>query len=164
MSLATLLQRRPARAVARPMRRVALGSALAALAATALTACGNQYDAYCHTVRAKQTSLSKVLDADGKAALLEALPAFEQLKKQAPSDVQPQWQILVTALTGLQQALREAHVDPATYDRATTTISQQEKDRIDAAAAQLGTQRVAAALQAVAQETRDVCHTPLTLG
>ena len=37
-------------------------------------------------------------------------------------------------------------------------------ERIDAAAAQLGTQRVVTALQAVAQETRDVCHTPLTLG
>lgn len=146
------------------MRRGLAGLGVAALTVAALSACGNQDDDYCHTVRAKQTTLSKILDGDGQAALLKALPTFEQLRKQAPSDVQPQWQILVTALSGLQTALDDAHVDASTYDRNTAKITQQQKDRIDAAAAQLSTARVTGALQAVSQETRDVCHTPLTLG
>lgn len=137
---------------------------VAVLVAGSLSTCGSQYTDYCGTVRSHQQSLSKILDADGKAALLQALPTFERLQSQAPDDVEPQWQVLVTALTGLKSALAQAHVDPSTYDRNTTKISQQDKDRIDAAAAQLGTQRVVTALQAVAQETRDVCHTPLTLG
>lgn len=137
---------------------------IATLVALGLSACGNQYDDYCHTVHAKQTALTKILDEGGHAAMLKALPDFRQLQHQAPSDVQPQWQVLVTALSGLQKALDDAHVDASTYDRDTTKLSQQQKDRIDAAAAQLGTARVVQALQAVAQETRDVCHTPLTLG
>ena len=137
---------------------------VATLAAAVLTGCGNQYDDYCHSVRAKQTALSRILDAGGNAALLKALPAFRDLKSQSPTDIRPQWQVLVTALSGLQTALADAHVDAATYDRDTTTVSKQQKDAIDAAAAQLGTQRVVDALAAVAQETRDVCHTPLTLG
>lgn len=142
------------------LRLVLVGVAVTAT----LSACGNQYDDYCSTVRGQQASLGKILDAGGQAALLKALPTFQRLQSQAPSDVEPQWQILVTALSGLKTALADAHLDPSTYDRNTTKISQHDKDRIDAAAAQLGSARVSGALQAVAQETRDVCHTPLTLG
>lgn len=146
------------------LRRVPAGLAVAVAVGTMLTGCGSRYDAYCGTVRSKQASLSRTLDAGGQATLLQALPTFEQLKSQAPDDVQPDWQVLVTALSGLKSALTQAHVDPSTYDRNTTKVTPQQKDRIDAAAAQLGTQRVTDALRAVAQEARDVCHTPLTLG
>lgn len=146
------------------MRRALAGLGVAVLTATGVTACDNQYDSYCHTVRAQQGALSKTLDTDGHAALLRALPTFEQLQQRSPADVQPQWQVLVTALRGLQSALAQAHVDPSTYNRDTAKISQQQKDRIDAAAAQLASPRVTGALQAVSQEVRDVCHTPLTLG
>ena len=78
-----------------------------------------------------------------------------------PSD----WKVVVTGLTALQDALDDAGVDPATYDRdhPPEGLSQQDEDRIDAAAQQLTTKESVAAFEAVDQQARDVCKTPLRL-
>ena len=59
----------------------------------------------------------------------------------------------------------DAGVDPATYDRddPPEDVSEEERDRIDAAAEELTTQESVAAFAAVEQQARDVCKTPLRL-
>ena len=55
---------------------------------------------------------------------------------QAPEDIRDEWQTVIDALEGLEQALDDAGVDPATYDRdhPPDGLSQAEQDAIDAAA------------------------------
>ena len=72
---------------------------------------------------------------------------------------------MVSGLTALEAALDDAGVDPATYDRDDPPegLSDEEKDRIDAAAEELRTPDSEAAFAAVEQQARDVCKTPLRL-
>ena len=83
----------------------------------------------------------------------------------APSDIRDDWRIVVNGLAALESALDDAGVDPATYDREKPPegLSDQERDRIDAAAQQLTTEDSVAAFAAVEQQARDVCKTPLRL-
>lgn len=139
---------------------------IAAALATALAGCGGDpYAGYCDSVRSHQEQLTRTLDAGGPAALLEALPAFEELRRDAPDDIADDWAVLTKALGDLRDALRAAGVDPATYRPGTPPpgVSQADRDRIASAATEVGGERTRAALAAVDQQARDVCHTPLTL-
>ena len=49
--------------------------------------------------------------------LLRALPIFRELEDAAPDDIRDDWKIVVDGLTALEDALDDAGVDPATYDR-----------------------------------------------
>src|SRR3954470_4960121 len=99
------------------VRRLVAGGLTAALAAALLVACGGDpYADYCDAVKSHQQALSRTLDAGGHQALLKALPTFESLQDDAPSDVRDDWKALTGALTELQDALAAADVDPATYD------------------------------------------------
>ncbi|MFI2707317.1 hypothetical protein ACH5WX_07210, partial [Nocardioides sp. CER28] len=112
-----------------------------------------------------QEGLSKTLEAGGPQALLKALPTFEVLQDKAPSDIEGDWATLTKALGDLERALADADVDPATYDPATPPagLTKSEQDRITAAATEVGADRTRAALAAVDQHARDVCHAPLTV-
>ncbi|HEY0888903.1 MAG TPA: hypothetical protein VGE38_04760 [Nocardioides sp.] len=122
-------------------------------------------EAYCDAVSEHQESLGEILGQGGPAALLRALPIFRDLQEQAPDDIADDWQVLVDALGDLEQAVEEAGADPATYDREAPPagVTAQEQSRIDAAAAEVGGEGTRAALAAVEQQARDVCHTPLAL-
>jgi len=145
-----------------PVRRLLV----TALTLATLGACGGDpYAGYCDRVKSHRDELTRTLDAGGPEALLKALPTFEQLRDGAPSDIADDWKTLTTALTHLQDALNAAHVDPATYDPAKPPagVTAAERDRIAAAATEVGGDRTRAALAAVDQQARDVCHAPLTL-
>ena len=148
------------------MRRpLALGVALG-LVLPALVACGgSDQDAYCAAVKDHQQELSDIVGSGEPDSLLKALDVFRDLQDQAPGDITDEWQQVVTSLEALQQALEDAGVDPATYDRAHphAGLTPAEKARIDAAAAQLGSGTTLRALQDLDQQARDVCKTPLTL-
>lgn len=120
---------------------------------------------YCEVVESHQEELTTILGEGGPDALLRALPVFRDLHDAAPSDVRDDWQVVVSGLTGLQTALDDADVDPATYDRDTLPqgVTDAERDRIDAAAEKLTTEESVAAFAAVEQQARDVCKTPLRL-
>jgi hypothetical protein len=126
---------------------------------------GDRYASYCGSLEDHRAALTKTLDAGGPQALLRALPTLRDLQRDAPDDIADDWRTLTGALTGLQDALRDAGVDPATYDRAKPPpgVTQAERDRIDAAATEVGSARTQAALTAVDQQARDVCHASLTL-
>lgn len=135
------------------------------LAVPLLASCGNSYDAYCAQVTASQQQLGESFAEGGPAALIDALPTLERLQGKAPSDVRGDWDQVVGAIQGLQQALQQAGVDPATYtaSKMPAGLTAAQKAGIKAAASDLESNDTLAASQAIQQETRDVCHTPLSL-
>ncbi|HVX54689.1 hypothetical protein [Nocardioides sp.] len=146
--------------------RCAVTAGLAVSVLAGLAGCGGSPQAsYCDEVKSQQTQLSKVIGAGGEAALLDALPIFRRLQGKAPSDVRADWTTVVDALAGLDKALTAAHVDPKTYDakHPPAGVSAAQQRAIAAAATTLGSQKTLAALAAVQQQARDVCHTPLSL-
>lgn len=134
------------------------------LAVPLLTGCGGGKD-YCGAVRDHQSELGSIAHGGDRMALLQALPIFEDLEGLAPDDVTAQWQLLVTRITALRNALEHAGVDPSSYDAAKPPagLSDDDRRRIRDAAAQLAAADTQQALSTVQQEVLDVCHTPLDL-
>ena len=130
-----------------------------------LAACGSDQDDYCAAVQEHQQELSDIVGSGAPDALLKALDAFRDLQDHAPDDITDEWQQVVGRIEALAEALDAAGVDPATYDRdhPPEGVTAEQKARIDAAAAQLGSGTTLRALQDLDQQARDVCRTPLTL-
>jgi hypothetical protein len=149
------------------MRQALAGLVLGPLLASALVGCGEDdpFAAYCDEVKAQQKPLTEALATEGPTALIEALPSFERLSEEAPDDIADDWSALIDAIDGLVEALDAADVDPATYDREKPPegLTDEEQSAIDAAARRLTTPETARALEAVQQQARDVCKTPLSL-
>jgi hypothetical protein len=141
----------------------ALVLVLAALAS--LSGCKDQQEKYCDAVKDHQQKLGEVLGSGAPDALLEALPIFRDLAGEAPEDIRDDWKTVISALEGLQKALEDAGVDPRSYDRdhPPAGLSAEDKQAIDAAAARLGSEATNTAVNAVDQEAKDVCGTPLQL-
>ena len=144
------------------MRAAAAVLAIALLA----TGCADQQEKYCDAVEDHQQELGEVLGGASPDALLKALPIFEDLADEAPEDIRDEWKTVIDALDGLQQALEDAGVDPATYDRRPPPegLSQADQDAIDAAASQLTSEETVTAFNGVDQQAKDVCGTPLQIG
>jgi len=143
-------------------------AALAALALPLLlvpTGCDSRQDDYCGAVEEHQERLTEITTGGDDDALIKALPIFEDLQDKAPRDITDDWQQVVSRVKALQEALHDAGVDPASYDRdhPPAGVGAEARTRIDAAARELGSETTAAALQSLDQEARDVCHTPLTM-
>jgi hypothetical protein len=131
-----------------------------------LAACGgSEQDAYCEAVADRQEELSEIVGSGEPDALLQALDVFEELQDDAPGDISDEWQQVVGRIEALGDALEDAGIDPASYDRANppADLSQEDRAAIDAAAKQLGSGTTLRALQDLDQHARDVCQTPLTL-
>jgi hypothetical protein len=142
--------------------------AAAALLAAALlvTGCADQKEKYCDAVEDHQQELGEILGGGSPDALLTALPIFRDLAEDAPEDLRDEWKTVIDAVSGLQEALEDAGVDPATYDRdhPPEGLSQADQDAIDAAARQLSSEETVTALSGVDQQAKDVCGTPLQIG
>ncbi|WP_232676046.1 hypothetical protein [Nocardioides sp. R-C-SC26] len=150
-------------AAARRLRPVLTVAAL--VATTSLSACGGDPTAdYCAEVEARQSALSAAV-ADGAATgLLSALPELEELAAAAPDDLVDEWAVVTERLGGLQKALSAAGIDdPAGYDPTDPPegVSAAQVERIRAAASALDTPEMRTAFNAVQQQARDVCKTPL---
>jgi hypothetical protein len=127
-----------------------------------LTSCGQDY---CGTVEEHQAELTDVTASGSPAALLEALPIFRELQEQAPDDIRDDWDAFLDPLEELDDALRDADVDPASYDRTDLPagLTEEERTRIQDAALALAQPAVVQAFDSVQQQAKDVCHTPLSL-
>jgi hypothetical protein len=134
------------------------------LTATLLVAgCADEKEKYCDAVKDHQQELGRILGEGGPDALLKALPIFSDLADDAPDDIRDDWRTVVGALKGLETALDDAGVDPATYDRdkPPSGLSNDDQAAIDAAALELTSNATVQALNSVQQQARDVCGTPL---
>jgi hypothetical protein len=145
-------------------RGLAALTTLVVVSAPLLTACGGG-QSYCDAVASHQAELGTLAQSGQKTALLQALPAFEDLQSKAPADVSADLQLVVTRVKALQEALDAAGVDPSTYDprHPPQGLSRADRDAIRQAAAALAASDTVAALSDVQQEVLDVCHTPLEL-
>jgi hypothetical protein len=126
-----------------------------------LTSCGQDY---CDAVEENQAELTDVTASGSPGALLEALPIFRDLAEQAPDDIRDDWKAFLDPLEELDDALRDADVDPGAYDadELPVELSEEERSRIRAAGAALADPTVVQALDGVQQQAKDVCHTPLS--
>lgn len=143
------------------MRRLLAAAVLLPL----LAGCGSDQDDYCDAVADHQQELSDIVGSGQPDALLQALDVFHDLQDQAPDDISDEWQQLVGRIEALQDALDDAGVDAATYDRddPPAGVTDDQAAAIDAAAKELGSGTTLRALQDLDQQARDVCKTPLTL-
>jgi hypothetical protein len=118
---------------------------------------------YCATVEEKQRALSDALADRSPTALLDAQPIFADLSAAAPGDIADEWRVVVEAIEGLDEALTDAGVDPATYDpdEPPADLTREQREAIERAAAELLNPRTQEAVAAVDQQARDVCRTPL---
>ena len=130
-----------------------------------LAGCGSDQDSYCDAVQDHQEELTEIVGTGEPDAMLRALEIFDELQDRAPADITDEWQQVVSSIESLEEALDEAGVDPATYDREKppADLSAAARTRIDDAAARVGSAETAQAIQDLDQQARDVCHTPLTL-
>jgi len=130
-----------------------------------LSGCGSDQDDYCDAVAEHQQELSDIVGSGDPDALIQALDVFHDLQDQAPDDISDEWQQLVGRIEALQDALDDAGVDAATYDRddPPAGVTDEQAAAIDAAAKELGNGTTLRALQDLDQQARDVCKTPLTL-
>jgi hypothetical protein len=145
--------------------RLLLVAVAIALVGPLLVGCGSDKDDYCDAVTEHQQELSDLVGSGEPDALIRALDVFEELQDEAPGDITDEWQQVVGRIEALRDALEDAGVDPATYDRAAppSSLAPEDKAAIDAAAKQLGSGTTLRALQDLDQQARDVCKTPLTL-
>ena len=129
-----------------------------------LAGCGRG-QSYCDAVGDHQSELGSIVQSGDRAALIEALPVFQDLSGKAPADVTADWRLLVTRVAALQTALDDAGVDPSSYDPRDPPAGLGAEDRglIRTAAARLASSDTQQALANVQQEVLDVCHTPLEL-
>ena len=133
------------------------------LTAVLLSGCGG--DDYCGAVEEHQAELTDATASGSPAALLEALPIFRDLANQAPDDIRDDWDAVLDPLDELDQALRDADLDAAAYDPKAlpADLTADQRERIEAAGAALADPLVVSAFDAVQQQAKDVCHTPLSL-
>ncbi|MGV3564823.1 MAG: hypothetical protein ACO1ON_16255 [Nocardioides sp.] len=155
----------PGRA-ARVRRGLAAGAVAAALGGSLLAGCSSDpFEAYCERVEEHQEALTEAVAGGGPDALLSVLPQLRDLRDAAPGDVVDEWQQVVGRLEALEDALEDAGVDAASYDREDPPADLAEDDRtaIDAAARELVRPQTAQALAVLETQVRDVCQTPLYL-
>jgi hypothetical protein len=150
----------------RRVRRAAQAVVVASLVGMVATGCKSDQEKYCDAVKGHQQELGEVIGDGSPDALLKALPIFQDLSEDSPEDIRDDWKVVIDALEGLQDALQHAGVDPSTYDRdhPPAGLGQDDKDAIDGAAAALGSEATTNAFNAVEQEAKDVCGTPLEIG
>lgn len=144
--------------------RVAIATVLALVLLPVVASCGRD-PSYCDAVHEHQSELGSIVSGGDRAGLIAALPIFRDLREKSPDDVADDWDVVVTRIEGLDEALADAHVDPSTYDPEQPPADLDDEDRtaIRRAAAQLAATDTQEALARVQQEVLDVCHTPLEL-
>ena len=140
--------------------------ALALLLVMPLSGCASDVERYCGELGEQRSTLSDLAvrsEEPGSDVLAETLTVWRDLRDRAPGDVSDEWSTLVFALEGLQEAFEAAGTSPGEYDPASPPpgLTEAEADRLQDAAADLASPRVAAAGEGIQQHARDVCKVDL---
>lgn len=143
--------------------------ALALIAALALSGVGTGVfllfgpgDDYC----AELAQAQGVFVDDGTGRQLVAdLPKYQALADAAPDDLVDEWQVLVSAIASLRDAIDDAGIDPGDYvgSEPPKGLSEADLTAIRAAATALSSADVVAAAGSIEQQARDVCKLQLGL-
>jgi hypothetical protein len=137
--------------------------ALAALLAVLplLAACASEQERYCALVEDRQEELTEVAADEGR--VFDTLPVWRELRSEAPSDIEAEWDLVISALEELHGAVEDAGVD-ARYDADDPPpgLTEEQRDEIAVAAHRLGSERVVTAMAGLEQHALDVCGTPLS--
>ncbi len=122
--------------------------------------CGDARERYCGAVAEHRKELADMTSAEaGGATLLRNLPMLRDLAGAAPPDLRDEWQTFLTAVEGLDKALRAADVRPEQFDagKPPSGLSKSRLQRIRAAASRLAAPEVVQAVSGIEQQARDVC-------
>lgn len=141
---------------------------LGLLLVTPLTSCASETESYCAELESQKETLADLAVRSGEPGtdvLGETLDVWRDLQGEAPGGIADEWTTLVFALEGLVEAFEEAGTSPAEYDPANQPegVTDAEAKKLEAAAAELASQRVVEAGQGVEQHARDVCKVSLGL-
>lgn len=119
---------------------------------------------YCEAVEEHQVELTEIAASEDVGSLFDALPVYDDLAAKAPDDIAGQWSQVIDPLRRLEAALDEAGVDPSSYDAEAppADLDQADREDIEAAAREVGSERTVTAMAAVEQHALDVCGTPLS--
>lgn len=136
------------------------------LAVASLAGCASETERYCDDLAEKKPALAELATGTGDGdALTQTVEIFRDLHDAAPGDIKDEWSTLVFAYEGLVDAFDAGGTTPGEYDPAAPPagVSEQEADRIEDAAAELGSARVLGAADGLEQHSRDVCKVDLGL-
>jgi hypothetical protein len=144
--------------------RVALGTAVVVLALVGCTESAD--DSYCETLREERRVLADLAGEAGEPGndvLERTLESLRTLGDEAPPELDDEYTTVVNAWEALVDAVADAGIDPAEYDRKETL---RELDPADArplrqTAAALGSPRVADASAGIEDHARQVCGVDL---
>ncbi|MBA3781572.1 MAG: hypothetical protein H0X12_06925 [Nocardioides sp.] len=122
------------------------------------------HPSYCEVVADRQTELADLTNGGGQGALFDALDSYRDLRDAAPDDIDDEWERVIGRLEILEKALREAEVDPETYDpkKPPAGLDAEQRGAIEGAARELGSETTVGAMGELEQQALDVCHTPLS--
>jgi hypothetical protein len=151
----------------RPVKPAGMRTGVTGLAVAllfALTGCGDKTDSYCGALEKDRKQIADILGSGSPSALLGNLPLFHDLADKAPDDLTDEWQTFVSALDGLDDAIRRAGVKPSDFKggKPPAGLSDGDKKAIADAAGQIDTD-VADATKGIEQQARDVCKVNLGL-
>lgn len=148
----------------RPGVRLLVGTLVAAVLLP-VGGCGDPVQAYCGSLRDNRVKLSRMINSGSPTALIDNLTLLKKIAGRAPSDLTDEWQVFISAIENLDQALHDADVDPADYHdgKAPAGVKPAARKEIADAASQLASPQVVSAADGIVQEARDVCHLDLEL-
>ena len=135
------------------------------LALSLATGCASDPQAdYCEAVEEHQVELTEIAASEDAGSLFDALPVYDDLAAEAPDDIAGQWGQVIDPLRELEETLDEAGVDPSSYDAESppADLEQEDREDIEAAAREVGSEQTVTAMAAVEQHALDVCGTPLS--
>jgi hypothetical protein len=119
-------------------------------------------DAYCARLEADRDQISRVASQGGAGGFVRALPVLDGLAERAPGDIKDEWQVLLNALHGLDDALAETGLEPSDVgEKLPTTLTEDQRRRVSGAASVLASVEVRAATSGIEQHALDICGIPL---
>ena len=147
----------------RPRRAVAT---LAVALLLPLTGCGgDSTEDYCGAIQAANKKVAAMIASDSPSALLSNVPLLKDLAQEAPEDIADEWQTLIGALEGLDEALDDAGVQASDFTggKPPAGLGATDQKAIADAAGQVGGEDVVQATYGIEQQARDVCKVNLGL-
>ncbi len=145
-------------------RLLVLGLLVGMLAGAGWVLWDRTHPSYCEVVADRQTELADLTSAGGQGVLFDALDIYRDLRDAAPDDIDDEWGRVIGRLEILEEALRDAGVDPETYDaeQPPADLDAEQRAAIEGAARELGSRTTVDAMGELEQQALDVCHTPLS--